>query len=163
MAEDGRVLRDAPFVVQHRKIRVAKAAVLDRDLHVFGPERTEVDLLANQLASAAVATQASIDDMLKLRRTAWRPLRIDQTSGPTPQVERVHTPNVGPCNHSREDQAGEGRNNMQNAKSVVAVDQRQNWRKRSESRRLMTRRKRNLLTFWGLLNGRSSLAHDARL
>src|SRR5262249_4723522 len=38
VAEDGRVLRDAPFVVEHRNIGVAKPAVFDRDLHVFGPE-----------------------------------------------------------------------------------------------------------------------------
>jgi len=49
MAEDSRVLRDAPFVVQHRNIRVTQAAVFDRDLHVFGPERTEVDVLQDQL------------------------------------------------------------------------------------------------------------------
>src|SRR5579864_6355623 len=49
VTEDGRELRDAPFVVQHRHIRVAQAAMFDRDLHVFGPERTEIDVLENQL------------------------------------------------------------------------------------------------------------------
>jgi hypothetical protein len=45
VAEHGRVLRDAPVVVQHRNIRVAKTAVFDRDVHLFGAERTEVDVL----------------------------------------------------------------------------------------------------------------------
>src|SRR5262249_38903609 len=43
VAENRGVLRDAPVVVQDGEIRVTQTAVLDRDLDVFGPERSEIN------------------------------------------------------------------------------------------------------------------------
>src|SRR5262249_3025621 len=49
VAQEGRKLRVAPFVVEYRDIRMAKTAMFDRDLHFFDPEGTEVDVLEDHL------------------------------------------------------------------------------------------------------------------
>src|SRR5262249_6781248 len=43
VAENRGVLRKAPVVVQDGEIGVTQTAVLDRDFHVLGPERSEVN------------------------------------------------------------------------------------------------------------------------
>ena len=44
-----RVLGDSPFIFEDRQIGMAEAAVLDFHFDLFGVERSEVNLLANQL------------------------------------------------------------------------------------------------------------------
>ena len=59
VSQHGRELREAPLVVEHRDVGVAQAAVLDLNLHLLGPERSEFDLLPDQFALGAL----------------WRPMR----------------------------------------------------------------------------------------
>src|SRR5258708_5499376 len=52
MSRNDGIAREAPLVVDDREVRVAHAAVLDRDLHLFGSERTWIILMGHEWLSS---------------------------------------------------------------------------------------------------------------
>src|SRR5688572_25776151 len=44
VAENCRILRNAPFIIEDRKIGMAQTAVFDQDFDLLRPERSQIDL-----------------------------------------------------------------------------------------------------------------------